>query len=409
MKKRHLLLSLLTFICVHAFAVTQTDTAIVVNSKKHSLYISTPNGYNSDVKYPLVIGLHYCGGTAVQFLNAMQRFSDSLKVIVACPDYSSDRVPASDTNMFGIVADTMFSMFSIDSAEIYLTGMSCNSDFGLQQGLAGVYPFKGIFPWAPWSSTSSPQYFNYNSTQPTIISIGTNDPKLQTVLNIYDSLKTHNANINLILAKDIGHTLDFNGFGSIMIKSFRYLNDTGAISIGEIQNFSMPNDSSCEITFTVESELNANIQVRMFSSNPNIIPDQIATKIGVSSEYKITIPPSTRWGNVTLVVEASDDSGINISQSTFSVKVTKAISTDISNEVSPNPISIYPSPSKGRVFVENAPDHAQIELIDMNGRLIHSQECTQNKIDFPTAIKPGVYSLKIISNKGIDSHTIIVE
>jgi predicted peptidase len=164
MKKNLVLLNLvLTFFLGSSFLSTAsvlTDSAMVVNNTSHKILFCIPDDYDPNNTYPLVIGIHYCGGSASEYRNALVSLTDSLGVIIACPDYFSNQVPDGDTNMFKILVDTASSIYNINSDEIFLTGMSCNGDYSLRQGLNKVYPFKGIFPWAPWVSTSSPEVFN---------------------------------------------------------------------------------------------------------------------------------------------------------------------------------------------------------------------------------------------------------
>lgn len=406
MKKFLFLVACITISYIATFATNRTDTTIIVNSTSHPLLINTPDGYSDTIQYPMVIGLHYCGGSASQFLEAMQNFADSVNVIVACPDYFSSRVPDEDSVMFKIVVDTVNSLFTIDSTQVYLTAMSCNSDYGLQQGLRTAYPFRGIFPWAPWSSSSSVDLYNYESSMPTVISIGTNDQKLSYVLNIYDSLKTHQANVNLILEQDVGHTLNFDGFDNVMLRSYAYLNDTGAFSISSIDNIIMDNDSTMEVVFEIENRLDQELNINTYSSHPAVIPQAIVSSTGTIDQYSFTLSPNPRNGKVVYIIEASDDLGNNISQSTFTIQVNEPATVAIEESIT-DEISIYPIPVQENIFIKNVPKNAVMELIDMQGKIVYSSKIDSNGNVIPSYLPNGLYTVKIISDTIVESQTII--
>jgi hypothetical protein len=398
---------LLSLFYISAKASEFIDTAIVVNTVSHDLLLSVPDDYDPGKAYPLIIGIHYCGGTASQFRDAMESLTDSLNVIIACPGYFSKRVPDSDTNMFGILVDTVASAYNIDRAEVYLTAMSCNSDFSLQQGLKEVYPFKGIFPYAPWTDSSSPTLYNFSSDMATVISIGTSDSKIGTVLNIYDSLKTHQADVNLILIPNVTHTLNFDEFPETMISSMKYLNDSNKISISTIANDEMMSNESKEFTFTASHESGDDISLRVVCSRPAFLPSMEVKPTGKADEYKFSVTPNNSYGKAWLVVEAYETNGTAIEQSTFKIVVNEVVSDLHTNQTQLN--QVYPNPVKEVLNLSNIGLNAKIEILDLSGKLlIHTQAYSEN-LCLPINLNRGMYLLKIESDDMNKVQRIVVE
>lgn len=405
--KHILYILLLSLFYISAKASEYIDTVIVVNTVSHDLLLSVPDDYDPAKSYPLIIGIHYCGGTASQFRDAMESLTDSLNVIIACPGYFSKRVPESDTNMFGILVDTVASAYNIDKAEVYLTAMSCNSDFSLQQGLKEVYPFKGIFPYAPWTDSSSPTLYNFSSDMPTVISIGTSDSKIDPVLNIYDSLKNHQGDVNLILIPNVSHTLNFEEFPETMISSMKYLNDSNKISISTIVDDEMMSNESKEFTFTASHESGDDISFRVVCSRPAFLPSMEVKPTGNANEYKFSVSPNNLHGKIWLVVEAYETNGTAIEQSTFKIEVNEYVSNLHTNQTQMN--QVYPSPVKEVLYLSNIGLNAKIEILDLNGKLLIQTRADSENLSLPLKLNRGIYLLKIESDDMNEVQQIVVE
>lgn len=390
-------------------ATTDVDTSFVVNGTSHNLLFSLPENYDSENTYPLVIGIHYCGGTADQYRNALHEFADSLNVVVACPDYSSEQVPNADSNMFKILVDSAYGMYSIDTNSVYLNGMSCNAEFGLRQGLKKTYPFKGIFLWAPWASSSSPDLYDYDSDMPTVISIGTSDVKLIPALNICDSLKTHEANADLILLPGITHTLDFDAFANTMIKSYYYLTDTNSITLSAIEDMKMKGNETKNLSFTYGNTSGKDIKVNVTSSHTSRIPSPAITINSNTVEF--TLEAKNTSGTVTFVVEVSEVGGTGIEQSTFKVVLEKQEEqVNSSDDALLSAVKIYPNPVTSELYIENLSGKAEVTLINLTGKVMYSNVVNNGRLTIPTStFNAGLYIMQIESQEGIETHQIVVQ
>jgi poly(3-hydroxybutyrate) depolymerase len=119
------------FICGNLSAATKINTTFLAGTVKHSLFYSIPDNYNPAKKYPLIVGLHYCGGSGNMYRNSLNPLADSLQVIIACPDNSSNVIPDDHLDIVTAAADSARIAYSIDTTAMYLTGMSCNGEFTL--------------------------------------------------------------------------------------------------------------------------------------------------------------------------------------------------------------------------------------------------------------------------------------
>jgi hypothetical protein len=409
MKKNLVLLNLvLTFFLGSSFLSTAsvlTDSAMVVNNTSHKILFCIPDDYDPNNTYPLVIGIHYCGGSASEYRNALVSLTDSLGVIIACPDYFSNQVPDGDTNMFKILVDTASSIYNINSDEIFLTGMSCNGDYSLRQGLNKVYPFKGIFPWAPWVSTSSPEVFNYSSDMPVVVSIGTNDEKLTTNLQIFDSLKQHGANANLILVPGVGHTLAFKEFSNVMVRSLDYINNRSELVFGSIDDIEMLGNETKEITITIDNPLNKEYTLKVYSSHPNKIPTPEITETGTQDQYQIVLQPNNYKGTINFVVELIENEGKAICQTTFNVVLEKVVG--LSENETPSLVKIYPNPVNELILIENIKTGNTIEVFDILGKRVYNTTSYTSNVKIPFAFPAGLYMVKISDGVKNETHQII--
>ena len=387
-----------------------TETQIKGVSGIHKLLISIPDDYNASKKYPLVIGLHYCGGTAIKYRLGLKPLTDSLKMIVACPDNSGNVFDSNKTDLITAAIDSVKSMYSIDETSVYLNGMSCNAEVTLQQGMKKLYPFKGIFPWAPYISKVDNKAINLNSDMPVTISIGTADEYYYgVVLDLYDSLKTHGANVNLVLVPGIKHTQDFPQFGNEMIHSIYYINDNKKIvfssSIGNSDSYKMfDTDAEKVVEFKVSHIENKELTISSVSSNVQIVNTPEIEYTPLDSVVKVKIQPIPgKVGKVVIVIEAKEKNGVEIEQTTFKVQVAK-IPTSLSAVNSDSKIEVYPNPASKRIYLKCDDHQVLVQITDMNGRVvIKTKGYNSSGIDV-SSLNKGMYFLTSIGK--IESKTV---
>ena len=381
-------------------ANVHVDTAIVVNSVKHNLLISIPDDYDPAQKYPLVIGLHYCGGTASEFRDSLHLVVDSLKIIVACPDYNSGAVPDADTNMYGIVVDSVKSAYNIDTTQVYATAMSCNSEYLLKTALKGAYPFKGIFPWAPYIFSVTPAEFNMDSKLPTVISGGSMDASYKYDIALYDSIKAHGGKVNIIIEPGIQHTLKFKDVSNLMVKSIYYLNDTNAITISPIDDISITSNESKDINFQVTNNTGKEISVRALSTYPENVPNPDVTVIDSANvKLHIASPDPKASATVLIIVEVAEAGGGAIEQQTFKVKITKLVS---SVKVDPaDHFIIYPNPASDRLVIKGGLSGSTARISDISGKIFYNEKLTGEPVIINVEnYAPGIYFIEVSGKAG---------
>ncbi len=405
MKNKLLFLSSFFLLAMTSSAAVFTEDSMIVNSVTRNLLFSIPDNYNPDSTYSLVIGLHYCGGNAAEYRIALQQLTDSLGMIVACPDYLSLQVPNKDTNMFGILVDTACAKYNIDRDEVFLTGMSCNGEYILRQGLKGIFPFKGIFPWAPYVTLAWPTIYNFDSDMPTVISIGTNDDRLIPVLMVYDSLKRHQGNINLILDPGVFHTINYKTFSGVMFRSLDYLNNGSDIKIQALDDIEMNGDEIKEIKFKVDNPLDKDITLNYYSSQPVSLPVSEINSTDSVNQYSFELTPKNTKGNVYIVIELIENKTHAITQSTFRVKINKVVAVK-SNKVE-NRIKLYPNPVMDVLHIDNLKSDQNVEVYDMMGKLLFKvNSVNDDEICLPFNLPTGLYVVKISDLETFESYIV---
>ncbi|MBN1118839.1 MAG: T9SS type A sorting domain-containing protein [Bacteroidales bacterium] len=409
LKHRFIIISIALFCSSTAFSSNHVDTTMVLNGTSHSLLFSIPDDYSPEKSYSLIIGLHYCGGNAEEYRNALDPLTDSLNVIIACPGFFGEQVPTADSLVYHVLVDTARSIYNIDTTMVFLNGMSCNAEYALRSGLKNAYPFKGIFPWAPWMNSANPDIYNFSSDMPTVISIGTNDEKLSIVTNTFDSLKSKGANVNFILVPDVGHTLNFSDFDETMIKSMYYLNDTSTVSLGDVEDIEMISNETEEVEITVTNALGRDFYVMATSSkkyiieNPQVVYDEDAQKITLSLE-----PPVKANGTVKIVVELIENDGTAIAQTVVNVKVDKYVSSVRDNEQ--KACKIYPNPVKEVLNLSGLMPGENFKLVSLDGKIIYQKTVSQETETINTSeFSIGLYFLIIESQNNSTSHKILID
>ncbi len=397
--KLTLIFALLLLISKFVESAVFVETSVTGTSGKHKVYLSIPDDYDASKKYPLVIGLHYCGGTAIKYRLGLKPLTDSLKMIVACPDNSGAVFDNSRIDLITASIDSVKANYNIDASSVFLNGMSCNGEVTLQQGMKKIYPFKGIFSWAPYISKVDNKAINLNSDMPVTISIGTLDQYYYgVVVDLYDSLKTHGADVNLVLVPGITHTQDFPQFGNEMIHSINYINDQNTITIKPFRNnfdTYLLNDTEAEkqVEYKVSHKENKELTLSVISSNTKIIgaPEIIYTPSDSTVRIKFK-PISGKVGNVFIILEAKEKNGLGIEQATFKVKVAK-IPTSFKAYNIKSKISVYPNPVLDRLFFQCEEQVQFIQIADLQGRIILRTEKIRNSMIDVASLKRGMYIL----------------
>ena len=312
--------------------------------------------------------------------------------------------------MDAIVVDSLRSEYNIDTSMVYLTGMSCNSEYILRTALKGVYPFKGIFPWAPYIFMDNLSKFDYNSKMPTVISAGTKDASYYYDLAVYDSLKSHGANVDLIIEQGVPHTLQFADFGNLTVKSLYYLNDTNAISISTIDDVSLNDGESKDVEFEVTNNTGHDITISALSSYTNYIPNPEVITNGTSTvKLHITSPTPPKSGSILIVVEVAEVGGGAIEQQTFKVNVTK-IAVNSIHDYSQDLCQIFPNPASSELNIKVAEKDVVVQLTDLSGKIYFSKRFTdlQQTINIENYAK-GIYILKVTGKNFSQTSKVIFE
>jgi dienelactone hydrolase len=407
-------LAVLIFTCTLIKSAVIINKSLVASSGSHLLSIAIPDDYDAGKKYPLVIGLHYCGGNSAEYRNALIPFTDSLKMIVVCPDNSSSYIGDDKTDLITISIDSAIKMYNIDTTSVYLTGMSCNGEVVLKEGMKKLYPFRGIFPWAPYMSTVESDAIDFNSNMPVTIAIGTYDQySFKIVLDLYDSLKTHNANVNLVLVPGISHTLNFPDFANEMIHSLYYLNDSGHISITALDTLNyeiMDTAATKEIKFKVYHLFSKELSVNSISSNIGTISDPEIIYTPEDSVVKLRFKPIVgKSGRIELLLEVKEKDGISIKQMVARVNVTKAIVDEVSG-LNTNPdFAVYPNPANDKIYIRCSEQNLKIQIIDATGRFILSARSGSNDPIDITKLNKGLYLIKAEGREAYPICKFIIE
>lgn len=402
--------SALLLLTKFSFGFNYSETSIEHNAKAYNLKICIPENYNPGQMYPLIVGLHYCGGNAQMYRDALSSLADSLNVIIACPDNNSSEITPSLSSLITISIDTIKTLFSIDEDEVFLTGMSCNGKATLLFGSDDTYNFKGIFPWAPYIFSSDLLRLNTKSDMPTTLAIGTKDASLKTVLSLYDSLKTVNNNVNLILVKDVGHTLNFNDFPDEMIRCYRYINDNDSITISAIDDVDIADNESKEIELSIENNTQNELSYRILSSHPKSFnaPDFSVIETEKGSTLNLSLKPILgEAGIYYVVIEVSAKTGNAIEQRVIKVNVNSTVSnkTKLRNDNMPQ---VFPNPFYEKLYVNNITGLSEIRIVDAYGKIVY--KANTNTISSPinsTSLPSGLYNLTIIKDGIVSNQKII--
>ncbi len=78
------------------------------------------------------------------------------------------------------------------------------------------------------------------------------------------------------------------------------------------------------------------------------------------------------------------------------IKLTDPTLVSVNEPFEPTKISLYPNPAKDWLQISGLPVEAELQIIDINGRMIETQIISQNRIDVPIHhLSAGIYFIKI--------------
>ncbi len=225
--KRITLLTIVACISLLSANAQQTgsfETIIQFNGTQHTLAYFVPPNYNSANSYPLIVGLHGCGGIATAFRSSLIATSVAYEAIILCPDFMGNQISGADGQIIPNSIDTTINAYgyNIDTTAVYLTGFSCNGQETFKQGWNKVYPFRGIIPFNAWIPSITPDY-NFDSDIPTCICTGDQDGSYQNNIALYDSLIAHMGTGKLNSLPGIGHLWYYAGRDAELQKCINWI------------------------------------------------------------------------------------------------------------------------------------------------------------------------------------------
>lgn len=400
MKTQILIIFTLFMLCFSpARGAIKVDASMVENEITYKLCYSIPSDFDSTKQYPLIVAMHYCGGSADQYRNALSTLADSLRMIVVCPDNKSVVIPESELNMLITAIDSTKAFYPINENEIYLTGMSCNGEYITRHGLNNFYPFKGIFPWEPWITAANPELYNFDCKTPIVISVGSKDPNYTPIINVYDSLKAHNADVYLEIVPNVGHSLPGNIWGP-MINCIYYMNGTPDFSIQAVEDMQLNDTDS--ITFEVMATNPSAVDLQYFVTPDN---NSLVSKIEVypsktSNAFSVKVVGKPKnSGQLLLTLKAFDAEGKNMVQGFANIKVNKTVSSD---EMKTSDLKIYPVPVDDILYFSGNEEISSITIVDLSGReVIKKPVIENNKSVDVKSLTRGIYTLIAESEESI--------
>jgi hypothetical protein len=347
-------------------AAILVDKTMFAYNKTFNLNYCLPNDFDEAKVYPLIVAMHYCGGTSKEYRSNLTALCDSLKMIVVCPDNKSNVIYEGEQSILVTAIDSSRIFFPIDTTKVYLTGMSCNGEFITRYGLNNFYPFKGIFPWDPWIQNTNPKAYNFNSKMPIVISVGYFDPNYKTLISFYDSLKAHQATVNLVIIPNVAHEL-FNGFSNEMIKCIYYLNGTPDFSFDPISNSEVFNTDSALIDIHINNpgdkklKFSAGADMIYFVSKTEILP-------GIDkNHFKVkVVPAKKKKGKMIITVTAFDEVKKEMSQVLVRMEIKEKPAA--MEKIQQNGFSVYPVPVNDYLYFSCNDQHLSIQISDVSGK-----------------------------------------
>jgi outer membrane protein assembly factor BamB len=210
---------------VYAQQTGKYNTTILFNGSGRTLAYYVPSSYNPVNKYPLIVGLHFCGGSAEGYRDVLMPLADSVNAILVCPEGPvTDQMTGAESLIIPLTIDTVAALYSIDTTQVVLTGFSCNGQVTFEYGLKKIYPFKGIIPYDPYIENPRDERYDLDSDMPVSICVTSNDLTYANTLLLYDRMLENGANVTINIMKPVGHTYDFPEFTAEMLECYRLLN-----------------------------------------------------------------------------------------------------------------------------------------------------------------------------------------
>jgi len=170
-------------------------------------------------------------------------------------------------------------------------------------------------------------------------------------------------------------------------------------------NFTATDDTACVkegISFT-------NTSTNTYPGNPTYQWDfgdgNTDTAANPSHGYAYT-------GTYVVTLTITDSSGTASDTQTLIITVINCNATGI-NDLADDKFMIYPNPANKLIHVEALPQHSfnKIEMLDVNGRILFSQESSGEKnitIDV-SSIPPGMYCLRVVNDSEYVMKKIMIE
>ncbi|HPS12936.1 MAG TPA: T9SS type A sorting domain-containing protein, partial [Prolixibacteraceae bacterium] len=333
----------------------------------YTLYYALPNDYDSTKNYPLVIGMHYCGGNATDYRTNLMGLCDSLRMVVVCPDNKSQVIPEEQLNMLVTAVDSSKIFYHVDEKQVYLTGMSCNGEFITRHGLNNFFPLKGLFPWDAWITAANPALYNFDCKIPAVIAVGSDDPNYKALIAVYDSLKAHQANVDLLIVPNVGHSL-FPGFSNEMINCIYYMNGTPDFSFEPVQNVEMLNTDSVLIDVVVKNPGNKKLSFSTSVSNKNLVKKVEILRGDAENRFSLKVVANPKYkGSLIVTLKAFDAENKQLAQGFANVELKQATST---GELTPTNFKIYPVPVTDYLYFTSNEQSLSIHITDISGKLI---------------------------------------
>jgi hypothetical protein len=371
MKTKLLLSIVLTIIFFMPLkAKIYVDKTMIENKVTYNLNYCLPSDYSSSKTYPLIVAMHYCTGTAKEYRDALAGLSDSLKMIIVCPDNKSNVIPESAEHMLVTAIDSSKIFYSIDESKVYLTGMSCNGEYITRHGMKNFYPFKGIFPWDPWITNTNPKLYNYECKTPIVLSVGSEDPNYSTIVSFYDSLKAHQAKVNLLIVPGVAHVL-YYGIYKEMINCIYYINGTPDFSFQPISDFELANSDSTVLDVVVNNPGNKKLKYSAYASSKVVITKTEIIPGDNENQFKIKVVPNKKTkGKVIITIKAFDELNKEIAQGL--VKLEVKVNPTSSGQINKNDFKIYPIPVKDYLYFDSKEQYLSIKILDISGKELMS-------------------------------------
>jgi polyhydroxybutyrate depolymerase len=330
---------------ISIFAQTTTGS-LIHDGINRSYRVFLPSGYNSTIKYPLVLNLHGNGSTAStqEMYSQMNSVADTAKFIIVYPNGISNtwnsgfgHVSTDDVGFISALIDKMISDYSINKSKIYTCGMSMGGFMSFR--LACELPEK-IAAIASITGLVANQVMTNCQTQipvPTMFIHGTNDATVS-----YDGTEYYSsaeATKNWLIERNecsnevsIYNFPDLVNEGSTVTKyTYSSCKNSNEVWFYRVENggHTWPGAPEVSTLGNTNRDINANVEIWNFFSK-----FELPTSSGLKEQEKITQPisfPNPFHNQINLSFQGENDIQIiDISGKTFfkEFSSSKIISTE---------------------------------------------------------------------------------